>query len=61
MGPSIDGHAIVGSKMYALQRERRHGGGENKLLCFDLATKAACEGQPFAVEAETAPSRCTHG
>ena len=47
MGSGVDGGAIVGGKMYAI--DSASGSAVNgALLCFDTVTKAACDGQPFA-------------
>ncbi|NJC70004.1 fibronectin type III domain-containing protein [Planosporangium thailandense] len=48
-GSSVDGQAIVGQKMYALNASGTTTGAGNKLLCFDQVTKAACAGQPYAI------------
>ncbi|MGC9671440.1 fibronectin type III domain-containing protein [Planosporangium sp. 12N6] len=48
-GSSIDGQAIVGQKMYALNASGTTTGAGNKLLCFDQIAKSACAGQPYAI------------
>jgi hypothetical protein len=47
----------VGSKLYAFNYFPGAGvtGTENRLLCFDLSTDAACAGQPFTVNLGMAP------
>lgn len=54
---SLNGGAIVGTTMYALNSSGTTAGAGSKLLCFDTSTVAAC-GQPIAVGgiATTSPS-----
>lgn len=47
MGSGVDGGALVGGKMYAI--DAASGSALNgALLCFDTDTTSACDGQPFA-------------
>ena len=47
MGSGVDGGALVGGKMYAI--DSASGSAlDGALLCFDTVTKSACDGQPFA-------------
>ncbi len=46
MGSGVDGGALVGNKMYAVNAAS--GSAVNgALLCFDTVTKTACDGQPY--------------
>lgn len=45
---SINGGAVIGTTMYALNSSGTTAGAGSKLLCFDTATAASC-GQPIAV------------
>lgn len=47
----VSNAALVGSRWYAFNYVDGAGstGGQNKLLCFDTVTAAACAGQPFTV------------
>lgn len=46
---TLGGAALVGTKMYALNYDVAASSavGANRLMCFDMATGAACPGQPF--------------
>jgi hypothetical protein len=46
---SIDGNAIIGSKMYAYNSSGTTTGAGDKLVCFDTSTVAACANQPISV------------
>lgn len=48
---SVSDPALVGSRWYAFNYVSGSPitGSENKLLCFDINTHAACPGQPFSV------------
>jgi len=52
---------LVGSKLYAFDYVSGTGpggpggtGAQNRVLCFDLASKTACAGQPFSVDVGSA-------
>ena len=47
----ISGPILIGHHWYAFNyfQGKEQTGSENKLMCFDTSTDAACEGQPFAV------------
>ncbi|MEA2167760.1 MAG: hypothetical protein QOF76_1060, partial [Solirubrobacteraceae bacterium] len=54
----ISGPALVGTRWYALNAVANTAGGgpqgtgsQNRLLCFDFATGAACAGQPYTLAA----------
>lgn len=49
---SVDGSAVVGTRMYAVNSSGVTSGAGGKLLCFDSATDAAC-GQPFTIPGVT--------
>ncbi|MGA2163213.1 MAG: S8 family serine peptidase [Solirubrobacteraceae bacterium] len=51
---AVSDPTVVGSRWYAFNYAEGSGatGDENKLLCFNLDTDAACPGQPFSVTAE---------
>jgi hypothetical protein len=51
---SISAPMSVGSRWYAFNYPNGVATLHNKLLCFDLATGAACSGQPFAIDFGTA-------
>ncbi len=46
MGSGVDGGALVGGKMYAINTAQASP-LDGALLCFDTETKAPCDGQPF--------------
>lgn len=47
----ISGPILIGHHWYAFNyfEGKEQTGSENKLMCFDTSTDAACSGQPFAV------------
>jgi uncharacterized repeat protein (TIGR01451 family) len=47
MGSGVDGGALVGGKMYAVNAAGSGSPLDGALLCFDTQTKAPCDGQPF--------------
>jgi hypothetical protein len=58
---SISDPVVIGSRWFAFNYVNGSpiGGGRNKLLCFEINTRSACPGQPFAVSAGTAPAQST--
>ena len=48
---AVSSPLVIGTKWYAFNyvNAAPATGAQNKLLCFDLRTKAACENQPFAL------------
>ena len=55
---NVSNPALVGSRWYAFNYVNGStiSGAKNKLLCYDVNTRAPCPGQPFAVSSSTAPA-----
>lgn len=53
---NVSNPALVGSRWYAFNYVNGStiNGSKNKLLCYDVNTRAPCPGQPFAVSSSTA-------